>query len=155
GPRLNHVIADAMTALGQTPKTLQEMVSSADPSRALTSAFATAGTLFEFLGLVGIYFGFLVASREAVKKKVDGLYDTESQRQGARRVVAAVRNAVEQYMRLQTLKAGMIALVAWILMFVLGVKDALFIAFVVFLSAYVPIVGAFAGSIFPGLVALS
>src|SRR5205823_1027943 len=48
-----------------------------------------------------------------------------------------------------------IALMAWLLMTLLGMKDALFVAFVVFLAAYVPIVGAFAGSAFPGLVALS
>ena len=70
-------------------------------------------------------------------------------------MAASVRDAVERYVRLQTLKALMIAAAAWGLMAVLGVHDALFVAFVVFLAAYVPIVGPIAGSIFPGLLALS
>ena len=49
----------------------------------------------------------------------------------------------------------MMALAAWGLMFAFGLHEALFIAFVVFLAAYIPIIGPIAGSIFPGLVALA
>ena len=154
-PRVNSAIAQVMTLAGQTPLTVEQIFRGSDPSRALTAVFATARTLVSYGFLVIIYFGFLVASRSAFSKKVDGLYDTEAHRQAARRVIFSVRNAVEQYVRLQTLKALMIAFAAWGLMTLLGVKDALFVSFVVFLAAYVPIVGAIAGSIFPGLVALA
>jgi predicted PurR-regulated permease PerM len=40
-------------------------------------------------------------------------------------------------------------------MSLMGVQHTLFVAFLVFLSAYVPIVGAFIGSAFPSLLALS
>jgi predicted PurR-regulated permease PerM len=40
-------------------------------------------------------------------------------------------------------------------MLALGVESALFVAFLVFLSAFVPIVGAFAGAVIPALVALA
>lgn len=140
---------------GVTPMTIGQIFRGSDPSRALTAIFATGRSLVGSGFLVIIYFGFLLASRTAFSKKVDGLYDTEEHRQAARRVISSVRNAVEQYVRLQTLKALMIAFAAWLLMTLLGVNDALFVAFVVFLAAYVPIVGAIAGSIFPGLVALA
>ncbi|HEX7757965.1 MAG TPA: AI-2E family transporter [Caulobacteraceae bacterium] len=154
-PRLNAVIAQVMTMAGVQPKTLGQIFAGADPSRLLTRTFATASSLLSYGFLVIIYFGFLVASRAAFSQKVNSLYDTEAHRAGARRIVLSVRNAVEQYVRLQTIKAAMIALAAWGMMMLFGVKDALFISFVVFLAAYVPIIGAFAGSIFPGLVALS
>ena len=154
-PRLNAVIAQVMTMAHGQPITIGQIFSGVDPSRALSSIFSTARTLVSYGGLVIIYLAFLVASRGAFTKKINSLYETEAHRQGARRIVASVRNAVEQYVRLQTLKAGMIAIAAWAMMFLFHVNDALFIAFVVFLAAYVPIVGAIAGSIFPGLVALS
>jgi AI-2 transport protein TqsA len=154
-PRVNIVIAQAMTMAHAQPMSLGQIFSGGDPSHALTSIFSTARSLFSYGFLVIIYFGFLVASRGAFTQKVNSLYDTEAHRQGARRIVLSVRNAVEQYVRLQTLKAAMIAVAAWGMMMLFGVNDALFIAFVVFLAAYVPIVGAIAGSIFPGLVALS
>ncbi len=154
-PRINAVIAQVMGMAHVQPLTIGQIFSGGDPSHALTGIFATARSLLSYGFLVIIYFGFLLASRAAFSQKVNSLYDTEAHRAGARRIVASVRNAVEQYVRLQTLKALMIALASWALMFVFKVNDALFIAFVVFLAAYVPIVGAIAGSLFPGLVALS
>ncbi len=76
---------------------------------------------------------------------------TASARIGAPGVRERSSHAVERYARLQTLKALLIALVAWLLMAPLGVHDALFVAFLVFLAAYVPIVGAVIGALFPGL----
>ncbi|HWA62679.1 MAG TPA: AI-2E family transporter [Caulobacteraceae bacterium] len=154
-PRLNDAIAEVMTDLGQNPMTVEQIFSGGDPSHTLTQVFSTARSLVSYGALVIIYFGFLVASRPAFTKKVDSLYDTEEHRAGARRVIASVRNAVEQYVRLQTVKALMIALTAWLIMTLMGMRDALFVSFVAFLAAYVPIVGAFAASIFPGLVELS
>ena len=49
----------------------------------------------------------------------------------------------------------MIAAVAFGLMALMGIHDGLFIAFLVFLAAYVPIIGPIAGAIFPGLMALA
>lgn len=154
-PRLDLVLARAMSLAGAEPVTVRQMFHGSDPSRMLARGFATARSLISYFFLVIIYFGFLVASRTAFGRKINRLYGTGGQRDSARRVLASVRNAVEQYVRLQTLKALMIAFAAWGLMVLMGVDDALFVAFLVFLAAYVPIVGAIAGSIFPGLVALA
>jgi AI-2 transport protein TqsA len=105
--------------------------------------------------LVMIYLGFLLASRAGFSKKMDQLYDTEHHREQARRVFNSIRNAVEDYVRLVTFKALLIAVVAFAVMMVLGVHAALFVAFLVFLAAFIPIVGAFAGALIPALVALA
>ncbi|HZZ37345.1 MAG TPA: AI-2E family transporter [Caulobacteraceae bacterium] len=154
-PRLNHALVSASTLVGARPMTIEQIFSGGDPSRIIARVFSTARGLVSYGFLVIIYFGFLVASRAAFGKKVDRLYESDAARTSARRVLAAVRNAVEQYVRLQTLKALMIAITAWVLMAIMGVRDGLFVAFVVFLAAYVPIVGAIAGSVFPGLVYLA
>jgi predicted PurR-regulated permease PerM len=154
-PRLDRMLAQVMTMVGADPITIEDIFSGVDPSVILARAFTTARSLVSYGVLVVIYFGFLLASRAAFSRKVDKLYETETRRVGARRVIAAVRNAVEQYVRLQTLKALMMALAAWALMFAMGLHDALFVAFMVFLAAYVPILGPIAGSLFPGILALA
>ena len=95
-------------------------------------------TSFATLSL--IYFGFLVASRTTFSRKFGRLYETEAGQASAERVFASVTNAVDRYAVLQTLKALFSAAVVWLLMTVMGVHDALLAAFLVFLSAYVPIV---------------
>jgi AI-2 transport protein TqsA len=154
-PRLDQILAQVMAWIGAEPITFEQIFSGVDPSVILARAFATARSLVSYGVLVIIYFGFLLASRAAFNRKVDRLYQSDQRRVGARRVIAAVRNAVERYVRLQTVKAAMMALAAWALMFAMGLHDALFVAFMVFLAAYVPILGPIAGSLFPGVLALA
>jgi predicted PurR-regulated permease PerM len=155
GPRLNSILAQAMALVGAPPVTIGQIFSGVDPGMVVSRVFGAARSLVSYGVLVIIYFGFLVASRAAFSRKVDRLYDTEEQRGSARRVISAVRNAVEQFVRLQTIKATMMALAGWALMFAMGLHDALFVAFLVFLAAYVPILGPIAGSLFPGILALA
>ena len=154
-PKIDALLDQVTTLVGTAPITLRQMFSGVDPSHLLARVFATARSLISYGVLVIIYLGFLLASRVTFGKKVDGLYQTEDHRDAARRVTAAVRDAVERYVRLQTLKALMMAAVAWGLMAVMGIHDSLFVAFLVFLSAYVPVIGPVVGSLFPGLMALA
>jgi predicted PurR-regulated permease PerM len=154
-PRLDGLLAEVMTMVGAPPIKLHQMLGGVDPGRLVGRAFATARGLISYGVLVIIYFGFLQASRAAFSRKVDGLYKSEHQRLGAVRITNRVRDAVERYMKLQTLKAALVAIVAGGLMAILGVHDALFVAFVVFLTAYVPIVGPAIGALFPALAAFA
>jgi predicted PurR-regulated permease PerM len=144
-----------MTMVGQAPITVRELLRGADPERFLGPVFVATRGAVKFFGEVLLYLGFLFASRRAFSSKIDKLFDTRHHREQARRVFASIRNAVEHYVRLVTFKALLIAIVAWAVMMVLGVHFALFVAFLVFLSAFVPIVGAFAGALIPALVALA
>jgi predicted PurR-regulated permease PerM len=141
--------------IGAQPITIEQMFSGIDPGELVGTVFATARHLTSYAALVMIYFGFLAASRATSSRKFDRLYATPHQRASALRVMESVSHAVERYAWLQTLKALLIAFMAWLLMTAFGVHDAMFAAFLVFLSAYVPIVGAVIGSVFPGLLALA
>jgi predicted PurR-regulated permease PerM len=154
-PRLDELLAQVLTMVGTPPIKLRQMLGGVDPGRLVGRAFAAARGLISYGVLVIIYFGFLQASRTAFGRKLDGLYNSEDQRLGAVRVTNRVRDAVERYMKLQTFKATLIAVVAGGLMAALGVRDALFVAFVVFLAAYVPIVGPAVGAVFPALAAFA
>jgi AI-2 transport protein TqsA len=154
-PRLNALLATVTGMLGQPPFTIHEIFGHADPSVEFGHAFAAARGAITFASLVMIFLGFLLASRAEFSSKMDRLYDTQHHREQARRVFNSIRNAVEDYVRLVTFKALLIAVIAFAVMEVLGVEFALFVAFLVFLAAFVPIVGAFAGAAIPTLVALA
>jgi predicted PurR-regulated permease PerM len=154
-PRLNLVIGTIMHMFGQASFTLHDIFGHADPAAEFGHAFAAARGAITFAGLVMIFLGFLLASRAAFSSKLDRLYDSQHHREQARRVFESIREAVEDYVRLVTFKALLIAIIAFGVMVGLGVESALFVAFLVFLAAFVPIVGAFAGAAIPALVALA
>ncbi|MGA2952122.1 MAG: AI-2E family transporter [Caulobacteraceae bacterium] len=154
-PKVDAAMAQGLTAVGAQPMTIENLASGVDPKALAGVVFATLRRFTSFATLSLIYFGFLVASRTTFSRKFGRLYETEAGQASAERVFASVTNAVDRYAVLQTLKALFIAAVVWLLMTVMGVHDALLAAFLVFLSAYVPIVGAVAGSVFPGLLALA
>ncbi len=154
-PKLDQVLGQGMVMVGQAPITVRELLRGADPERFLGPVFVATRGAVKFFGEVLLYLGFLFASRRAFSSKIDKLFDTSHHREQARRVFSSIRNAVEHYVRLVTFKALLIAIVAWGVMTAMGVHFALFVAFLVFLSAFVPIVGAFAGALIPALVALA
>jgi AI-2 transport protein TqsA len=154
-PALNAVVGQAAALVGQEPFTIREIFHEDDPVQSFGRAFAAVRGGVTFLGLVMLYLGFLMASRGAFSDKMDRLFDSEIHREQSRRVFNSIRHAVEQYVRLVTFKALLIALVAFAVMMLMGVRFSLFVAFLVFLAAFVPIVGAFAGALIPALVALA
>jgi AI-2 transport protein TqsA len=105
--------------------------------------------------LVIIYLGFLLASRQAFGRKSSKLFGTLEGRANAERVFNRVRRASERYIGLQTLKAALVAAVAFAAMSAVGLSNALSIAFMLFLLAYVPIVGGLVGVSIPVLIALA
>ena len=86
---------------------------------------------------------------------MDRLFRHAGGQDHARRVFARVSAVSEQYVGIQTVKAFLIGLAAWGIMMAFGLNNALFMAFLIFLAAYVPIVGGFAGSLIPSLIAFA
>jgi predicted PurR-regulated permease PerM len=154
-PKIDGVLLRSLTAVGAPPMTIEHMLKSENPERLVGPVFAALRHFTSFVALVLIYFGFLAASRATFSRKFSRFDMSAGRRASTLRVVEGVTHAVERYAWLQTLKALSIAVVAWCLMSVMGVRDAMFAAFLVFLSAFVPIVGAVIGSVFPGLLALA
>jgi predicted PurR-regulated permease PerM len=154
-PHVNGVIARVTAMVGQPPLTVRELFRGADPTMILGRIFITARGAVTYAVLVMIYLGFLLASHRAFSAKLDQLFDTQRHREQARRVFGSIRRAVEQYVQLVTFKALLIAVLAYGVMALMGIHAALFVAFLVFLLAFVPIVGAFAGAMIPALVALA
>jgi AI-2 transport protein TqsA len=105
--------------------------------------------------LVVIYLGFLLASRRTFDHKVSRLFPTSSGREHAERVFRRVRTGTESYIALQAFKGVLLGGVFFVVMKVLGLQNAVFLAFLVFLASFIPILGPAAAVVVPVLLALA
>ena len=69
-------------------------------------------------------------------------------------VVLTNPDGVEQYLWVQTVTGLMIAVASWAVMVVVGLDNAVFWAFLIFIASYIPIIGGAIGILAPPLFAL-
>ncbi|WP_297802432.1 AI-2E family transporter [uncultured Brevundimonas sp.] len=155
GPRIDQISRDVSQIFGvANPPTLQDMVAGIDLRGWLTTAAfqvqgAASGAFF-----VLIYLGFLIASRQGFKKKIINMFPDRGRRQEAVEVFERVRGGVEGYLWVQAVTGVMICFVAWILMRVVGLQNAEFWTFVIFVVGFIPILGGAIAGLAPPLFAL-
>lgn len=107
-----------------------------------------------------IYLGFIIASRRLFGRKIVALFPNHRERAEATKVFEHVRNSVESYLWIQTLTGLMIAAGSWLAMALIsdgkqmGLDNAVFWAFLIFIVSYVPILGGAVGIFLPALFAL-
>ncbi|MBV9509194.1 MAG: AI-2E family transporter [Caulobacteraceae bacterium] len=153
-PKIDNLLMNLCASLELPPLTLSDLFRSGNASARVGEVLGVArGVLVEAI-LVVVYLGFLLASRQAFGRKARKIFASRGGQQ-ARRVFNRVRSASEQYIGLQTFKAALVAVAAWAIMSMVGLDNALFLAFVIFLASFVPIVGGIAGSAVPALLALA
>jgi predicted PurR-regulated permease PerM len=107
------------------------------------------------LVLVLIYLGFILASRRTFDHKVSLLFPTSRRRDQFRRVFHRVRSGAESYVGLQAFKGLLLSAIFWVVMRGLGLHNAVFLAFLVFLASFIPILGPAAAVVAPVVLALS
>lgn len=154
-PKLDAVIAKLAAAFGlAVPPTLGQMIQSLSPTAFVgrvadgLRGFATDAVL------VLIYLGFLLASRRGFQRKAGALFISPGERHHAAELFLRVRNAIEQYVWIQVVAGAMIAIPSWGVMAVLGLDNALFWAFAIFIVGFIPIIGGAVGILAPPLFAL-
>jgi predicted PurR-regulated permease PerM len=153
-PKIDALLAQVTVATQAPPPRLADILHAATTAASLGHVFGAARGFVSGAALVIIYLGFLLASRQAFKRKLIRMFATHSAREHALRVFTRVRSASEQYIGLQTLKAALAAALAFAVMRLMGLSDALFLALLIFLAAYVPIVGGVLAAALPTLIAL-
>lgn len=155
GPRIDQISRDVSALVGiDEPPTLQDMIAGIDIRGWLTAAAfqvqnAASGAFF-----VMIYLGFLIASKQGFKKKIVGLFPERASRQEAVSVFERVRGGVEGYLWVQAVTGVMICVVAWVLMRAVGLQNAEFWTFVIFVVGFIPILGGAIAGLAPPLFAL-
>ena len=154
-PRLNAVIAQIGGAFGvHVPPTVQQIINQINPEQYVGDV---ARALQAFGGgsmLVLIYLGFLIASRQGFARKIGALFPDVQERTHAVAVFVRIRNGLERYLWIQSVTGAAIAAGAWGLMAIIGLPNAVFWAFLIFVAVYVPVIGGAIGTILPPLFAL-
>jgi len=139
---------------GEAPDSVADLIRRGNPTEALSS-FANGLRGFGSDALfVLIYLGFIIAARGGFRRKIVALFPHSRDRDEAVLVFNRIRFGVERYLWVQTVTGLMIAGGSWLGMMALGLDNALFWAFLIFLASYIPIIGGIVGVVFPVVFAL-
>lgn len=155
GPRLDQIIGDVGGMVGiAEPPSVNEMIAQIDFRGYLTQAAfqvqgAATGAVF-----VLIYLGFLIASQAGFRKKMVGMFPDRTARGEAVEVIERIRGGVESYLWVQAVTGVLICVVAYVLMLAVGLENALFWTFVIFVTGFIPVIGGAVAGIAPPLFAL-
>jgi predicted PurR-regulated permease PerM len=155
GPRLDQIIHDASQLFGvDTAPTASELIGQLD-IRGYLAVFArqaqgvVTGSIF-----VLIYLAFLLASQSGFRRKLVGMFPDRTARGEALEVFQRVRGGVEGYLWVQTVTGAMICAAAWALMRAVGLQNAEFWTFVIFIVCFIPVIGGAVAGLVPPLFAL-
>jgi AI-2 transport protein TqsA len=155
-PKINLMISQVSHLMRvKGPGTVDHMLRHLDPAQYLGFVANGLESVVSNAIFVLVYLGFLIASRHAFERKAVRLFRQREERQEAMRVFLRIRDGVERYLWIQTVTGLVIAAASWGLMAIVGLDNALFWAFLIFVVNYVPIVGATAGIVLPALFALA
>jgi predicted PurR-regulated permease PerM len=155
-PKLNGVMARIASRFGvEVPPTVDDLIAQIDLPQYLASVANALKSLAAGATLVFIYLIFLFVSRSGFEPKARQLFKTPEGRQNASRIFMRIRTGVERYVWVQTFVGLIIAALSWALMALVGLNNAVFWAFLIFIAIYVPILGSVIGILLPPLFALA
>jgi len=155
GPRLNALVAELAGAapIAAAP-TLDEILLRLDPGRYLASAAGVVQSMAADTLLILVYLGFILASRRSLERKVLNLSEIREERRAVAAAYRAIITSVEQYLWVQTVTGLIIAAASWAAMAAVGLDGATFLAILIFLACYIPILGAALGVVAAPVFAL-
>lgn len=104
--------------------------------------------------LIIIYFGFMLAGRRRISRKVDAIAGTSGRRKAMKSIIERVGADIKTYLLVQAITGVMITTCAAIVMLVVGLNNVMFWTVVFFLLTFIPNIGVTVGSIAPALFAL-
>lgn len=155
GPRLDAIIRDVSALVGiSDPPTLQDLIAGVDIRGWLTAAAFQMQGIASGAFFVLVYLGFLLASQAGFRKKMVAMFPDRGARNEALEVFQRVRGGVEGYLWVQAVTGVMICAVAWVLMRAVGLQNAEFWTFVIFIVGFIPVLGGAIAGLAPPLFAL-
>jgi AI-2 transport protein TqsA len=155
GPRLDQILEDGSRLVGvTTPPTTTDLIAQIDVRGYLMAIAGQAQGVVGGAVFVMIYLGFLLASQSGFRRKLVGLFPDRTARGEALEVFQRVRGGVEGYLWVQAVTGVMICAAAWILMRIVGLQNAEFWTFVIFIVGFIPVLGGAIAGLVPPLFAL-
>jgi predicted PurR-regulated permease PerM len=138
----------------RVPRTVAELIRQLDPAQYIGQVARAVQSFTSTAAFVLVYLGFILASRRGFERKIVGLFPGRNDRGDAMAAFHRMRDAVEQYLWVQTVTGLMVAGLSWIAMAAVGLNNAVFWAFLIFLAVYIPVIGGTFAGVAPPLFAL-
>jgi predicted PurR-regulated permease PerM len=155
GPRIDQILIDGARVLGvETVPTAAELMAQLDIRSYVADAALQAQGVLTGAFFVMIYLAFLLASQSGFRRKIIGMFPDRTARGEALEVFQRVRGGVEGYLWVQTVTGAMICAAAWLLMRAVGLQNAEFWTFVIFVVGFIPVLGGAVAGLAPPLFAL-
>jgi AI-2 transport protein TqsA len=104
--------------------------------------------------LIVIYFGFMVAGRRRISRKIDAIAGTSGRRSAIKAIIERITVDIRIYLWVQAVTGVMLAAAAAAVMLAVGLDNVLFWTVIFFLLTFIPNIGVTVGSIAPALFAL-
>jgi AI-2 transport protein TqsA len=110
--------------------------------------------LLSGLLLMVVYFGFMLAGRQRIGRKIDNVAGSSSRADPVKDTVKRIAADIETYVWVQTITGTILTASAVVVMLAVGLDNVLFWAVIFFLLTFIPNIGVTVGSIAPSLFAL-
>lgn len=146
-------IPNPEAAMSAQPPTVAQLLSSNATSIAQIAG-NVASSLVGDMVLVFIYVAFLIVSAGAFSKQLDEIFKRPKDRTRARLIGQEIRHTMEQYLWVQTALSIVSTLLTYVTLLIVGLDNALFWAFVIFVLNFIPTVGSIIATILPTLFAV-
>ncbi|OSP56598.1 AI-2E family transporter [Pseudoruegeria sp. SK021] len=145
--RLMASVGDALGLVDQPSwETMRMMVQDRlDLATLSLNLFGTVVSAGGYIVLVGTYVVFMVAERETLSNKIDLVLVDGGERDTAREIFDQINEQVVTYLFTKTLINAVLAVLSYGAMWLLGIENAVFWAFLIGLFNYIPYVGSLMG----------
>lgn len=146
-------VAPGPGAPSAQPPTVAQLLSSNATSIAQIAG-NVASSLVGDMVLVFIYVAFLIVSANAFSNQLDQIFRRPTDRTRAHLIGQEIRRTMEQYLWVQTALSIIATSLTYVTLVVVGLDNALFWAFVIFVLNFIPTVGSIIATVLPTLFAV-
>jgi predicted PurR-regulated permease PerM len=153
--RINDLLLEASRAVRlKEPLGLSRIVGNVGVPQVAGFILSSLQGLASGVLLMIVYFGFMLAGRERISRKMDHIGGPPGRARTIRNVVERIAEDLETYLWVQTITGAILTAAAAAVMLAVGLDNVLFWCVVFFLLTFIPNIGVTVGSIAPALFAL-
>ncbi|WP_394760852.1 AI-2E family transporter [Phenylobacterium sp.] len=153
--RLNSLLEGLARQFGlKVTPTVSSLIQEINPGHYAGLLAGGLGHFAEAAVFTLIYLGFLLASRRGFAGKIGQMFPIASEHREASLIFDRVRRGVESYVWVQTVVGVIITALSAMLMFATGLTHIPFWCAIIFLTNYIPAIGAAIGVLFPAAFGL-
>jgi predicted PurR-regulated permease PerM len=152
--RLQQLQSEIFVRLGmEEPPELRQLLTAIDLRSIFSSVAQAVAGVLEDITLVVIYGLFIMLERRFVPIKVQALFPDPERRKNAIRIIRRIDHDIHTYLGVKTAVSFASAVLAYILMRIIGLDFAEFWALLLFILHFIPTIGIIVATMLPTLLA--